>query len=399
MPDEIKPDAAGIKSASIASQSPRNPTAAEMAVKFSMDPEFAENPTPAHTPKGVVKIDPVDEPNRTIEPEHVDAPPKSNVKVESKKVESDGKPATLDDPTLKPIVPVKPVAAATAQKGVIEPIVPKGVEKKEFDYTGFNEGEVTILKNMSVQSREAVVKVLKENKELSKLKDGQYLQNPNAYTLDPQYTALQDDVFYYNKEAQHWQEQLIKIKNGEKWSGIQSWDKQGNPVYGPEQVPTHQAEEQARLMLNRCITATEGKQGELKQFAGKYKDRITNDSKAIRNEREVRFGWVKDPELLKGEVEIEPGLVKTVKDIREDLISLFPPYMRNTDAVEVAADLFVSLQIYGQEIRSLKAGGNIQAAIEEEKLKVEPSSKNGNTDTTGAVKGSPKKFTLAGMPT
>jgi hypothetical protein len=296
--------------------------------------------------------------------------------------------------------PAVPTPAPAPEKKGSEPIVPKGVagDKKEYDYTGFSDAEVTILKNMSVQSRDHVTKLMKENKELAKTKDGQFMQHPNAYTLDPQYSQLQEDVFYYNKETEYWQEQLAKVKNGDTWQPIKGWTKDGQPVAGEATPASAVAEEQIRLMMNRCYTATEAKQNELKQFAGNYKQRLTTDTKAINEERARRFGWVADPKILEATVEIEPGLVKTVKQVREDLISLFPPYMRNTQGVEVAADLFAALQIFGEENRALKAGKQVAEIKAEEVTRAEPTSRNSLVEGGGGRVNGVKEFSLAGLP-
>lgn len=405
MPDQIIPkEAAGTRSANAAAQIQREPTPAEKAIKFVKDDSLMDN-TPASTiPKDVVKIEPHLEPQRTQEPEHVDTP-KSNVKKENKpetaKAEPTGKEGTksvIESKKDNPATVIPPDKGAST----VQPIVPKGIDKKEFDYTGFSGDEQVILKNMSVQSREHVIKLMKENKELSKNKDASFLQHPSAYTLDPQYTTLQDDVKYADKEAEYWQEQLTRIKNGDTWKPIKGFKTiNGREVIetGDERPATHQAEEQARLMMNRCLLHSENKQQEIKQFTGKYKERLTSDNKAIQAERELRFGWVKNPEILKGQVEIEPGLIKTVQEIREDIISLFPPYMRNQIAVEVAADLFASLQIYGQELREAKANKQIEQVKEDEVTRAEPTSKTGGGSEETIKNGRVAKFTLAGLPT
>jgi hypothetical protein len=311
-------------------------------------------------------------------------------------VTDEGKPV-VPKAKIEPKVAFKPIDAP-AERHAPEPIVPKSTEKKEYDYTGFSPDEVTILKNMSVQSRDHVTKLMKENKELSKTKDAQFMQHPNAYTLDPAYSQLQEDVYYYNKETEYWQEQLTKVKNGEKWTPIKGWSKDGKPIAGAETDATPSAEEQIRLMMNRCYTATEGKQNELKQFTTNYKNRLAGDTKAIQEERAKRFGWVTNPAILDAPVEIEPGLTKSVKDIREDIISLFPPYMRNTQGVEVAADLFVALQIYGQENRELKSGKQVAEVRAEEVARAEPTSKNTATSDGRKVVNGVKEFSLAGLP-
>ena len=327
----------------------------------------------------------------------------ADLKEDVKKIEpATGEPLTkapADKEPLAPKVPkVEPAKAAAPAKTTPEPIIPKTASVKEFDYTGYSEAEVQVLKQMSTSAKDFTTKLIKENKELAKHKDSQFMQHPNAYTLDPTYSKLQEDVFYYGKETEYWQEQLARVKSGDTWQSITGWTKDGQPVAGDPQPASAAAEEQIRLMMNRCYTATEGKQHELRQFSTNYKQRLTSDVKAINDERAKRFGWVTNPEILKAQVEIEPGLSKSVADIREDLISLFPPYMQGTQGVEVAADLFVALQIFGQENRELKAGKQVAEIKAEEVTRAEPTSRNSAVVDSKGVVGKVKEFSLAGLP-
>jgi hypothetical protein len=331
----------------------------------------------------------------------------SELKGEVKDVNAPAAPV-LGEPAVKPPADKEPVKPKVAEpkvadpepksKPTIEPIVPKTTPVKEFDYTGYSEHEVQVLKQMSTSAKDFTIKLLKEKKDLEKHKDGQFMQHPNAYTLDPQYGKLQEDVYYYNKETEYWQEQLSKAKAGDTWQPLKGWTKDGQPVAGDPAPASASAEEQIRLMMNRCYTAVETKQNELKQFAGNYKQRLTTDTKAINEERAKRFGWVANPEILKAPVEIAPGLIKSVAEIREDLISLFPPYMQHTQGVEVAADLFAALQIYGQELREAKAGKQVAEVKAEEVARAEPTSKNGAVDSGRPTIGKVKEFSLAGLP-
>lgn len=87
-----------------------------------------------------------------------------------------------------------------------------------------------------------------------------------------------------------------------------------------------------------------------------------------------------------------------IQNISDYAMSLFPPYMRNTQGVEVAADLFAALQIYGQEIRELKAGKQVAEVRAEEVTRAEPTSRNTPVnDNKGRINGV-KEFSLSGLP-
>lgn len=285
-------------------------------------------------------------------------------------------------------------------KEEFKPIVPKSKDgPKEFDYTGYSQEETYMLKNMSIPAREKVIKLMQEKKDLEQYKNGQYLQHPDAYVLDPEFSKIQEDVIYYNKEAQYWQEQVIKIGNGEKWNPLTGFDKQGNPIVGAEQMPTPQAQEQARLNLNRLVNAAQTRERELQTFAGGYKQRIVQDRQLIQNERARRFGWVADPKIMDSTLTIDSGEEKSVKETRDLLINLFPPYMRNDIAVDVAADLFTAFQILAQENRELKSGQNIIQVQKKQEDLAEPTSASGGQKLeAGRQINGVKEFSLAGMP-
>lgn len=312
--------------------------------------------------------------------------------LEEPKVEPKKEEAKKAEPTAKTVEAPKVVPT---EEFVQKPIAPKSSkEAKEFDYSGFSQEEASALRQMSTGARDFALKVIKEKKELESQKGGQFMQHPNAYTLDPQFNILQEDVFYGNKEAAYWQDQLAKVKSGENWNPVTGWDKNGNPILGTEQTPTAVAEEQIRLMMNRCYQAVEVKQQELQQFVGTYKQRVQQDSSAIQAERVKRFGWVGNPEILKETVILDNGKEESVAEIRNTLINLFPPYMRNTAGVEVAADLFAAIQIYGQELREARAGKQTAEVQAKEITRAEPKSTAGAGKEVRGV----KEFSLAGMP-
>lgn len=316
---------------------------------------------------------------------------KVELKVEQKKEE------------VKPVIPTQQKIEETkkVETNEIKPIAPKQKgEVKEFDYTGFTQEEASALRQMSTTARDFTMKVLNERKELEKNKNGQYLQHPDAYVLDPQFSQLNEDVLYYNKEAQFWQEQVVKIGNGEKWTPLKAWDKQGNPILGPEQMPTPQAQEQARINMHRLINAAQSKEAELQNFASNYKNRIQQDNQAIQSERAKRFGWVADPRIMDSTLQIESGEEQSVKQVRDILINLFPAYRRNDVAVEVAADLFVAFQIQAEELRSLRAGTNVAQTQAKQVAMAEPTSTKGAAPANaGRTVNGVKEFSLAGLPT
>jgi len=359
---------------------PRDPSPEEMATEFSVTPEFSHSDTKVVDPKPVAKE--VSE-------------PKVDKSTEVPKVEV---PKTEDKPVRQKASEDKPVAASHE----IKPIMPLSALPKERNYEGFGPEEVQALKAMSNDAFALTSSLIKEKKELSKLKDASYLQHPLAYTLSPEFTKLQEDSYYLNAEGQYWRQQAINIAEGKEWAELKGWDAKGNPVMGPVQKPTTEAGKDADRLSLQLFTKAQGTQEQVQQFSGRFQQQIATDNQLIQQECAKRFGWVADPSLLDAKVS-NPGYgEKTIRQIRDDYTSLFPVYHRNSVGVQVGANLFAALQIYGQRIHELENNKQVAAVKEEEKALIEPTSKERPASKNGSAKGmggwEVKEFSLEGLP-
>ncbi len=255
---------------------PREPSAAELATEFTT-PDFMND-----SEAGEQKI--------------VPAEVKS---VEKKEAETIVKPVEA----IKPIVPAalkveakvevaKPAPTVEKSGAVpeIKPILPLAAQPKQRDYTGYSAEEVSVLKQMSNDAFNYTSKIIKEQKELSKLKDASYLQHPLAYTLSPEYGKLQEDSYYLNAEAQFWQQQVVAIQDGKEWFELKGWNKDGSPAVGAPQKPTTEAAENARKYSLHLFNKAQGVTEQVQQFSGRYKQQIDYDTQQIKNVLDVLGG-------------------------------------------------------------------------------------------------------------
>src|SRR6267378_910184 len=167
-------------------QSPRQPTADELKQKFEIepgDPDFIDSFKVEQLP--VKKVEEVEKKEEKKEELKKEEPKKEEVKIGSEVKEE-----------------TAPVIDLT------KPIVPAGTQPKQRDYTSFNAEETKILKAMSNEAFAYTSNLIKQNKELSGLKDASYLQHPNAYVLDPRFQEEQQNIQYFQQEAAYWQQQL-----------------------------------------------------------------------------------------------------------------------------------------------------------------------------------------------
>lgn len=381
---------------------PREPSATELATEFVADPSLLSESESSEQVVVDKKVE--SKPTEKKEVKEVDGKPISSAKPKEE-VKSTVSSATKDDKKVAEVKKEeKPVAAVP---GEVKPILPLSAQPKARDYTGFSAEEQSVLKAMSNEAFEYTTKLIKERKELSALKDASYLQHPQAYTLSPEYSKLQEEAYYLNAEAQFWQQQSLAIAEGKDWHALQSWDlKTGQPIVGPPQKASTEAGKNADRYALHLFNKAQGVNEQIQQFSGRYKQQVDSDNAAIQQECARRFGWVADPKLLDEKI-VNPAVgEKTIKQVREDFIGLFPIYHQNSVGVQVAAHLFAALQIYGQKIHELENNKQVAAVKEEEKTLIETTPKDQPTvqkEVNGHMAGQrgmweTKEFSTEGMP-
>jgi hypothetical protein len=293
---------------------------------------------------------------------------------------------------------LKPPAGSKPREG--EEVKPSN---GDIDIRKYSPQEQTVLKNMSVQSRRFVAEVLDKNKELAKRSDGQWFQHPNAYVLHPEFQQARSEVQAAEAEGNYWAEQLALAKEGKEVTPLIGFDEKGNPRYGPAIKPDEkgQVEEQLRIALTQCNQVANQRKGDLDKMKKNFKQVMDNDLQVINQERENRFEWVKDPELLKHSLTVDDGkggqIEKSIDQIRKDVTSLFPPYMSSHPAVQTSADLMVALIIARAELAEANNAKQVETIKEKEEERVEPSSEHRKADVKPSGKfGGVKSFSIEG---
>lgn len=275
----------------------------------------------------------------------------------------------------------------------------KGEEKKKADAVDYNDlpdNERENLKHMSAITRESYAKLFRENRDLKKNKESTYYQHPEAYTLHPDYRSALADISAAEQEGQYWLSQLELCKLGKPIRGLTGRDKNGNLVQGDEVPANDKIEEVLRSDMQKCFAVAEQRRGNVDTYKKNFQKSVQTDMVAIQTERANRFPWVADPKLLEYSIPTPDG-DKPIKQIRNDIISVFPGYMRNTPAVEACADLMVALVLSKAENEELKRGKQVAETKVEEATRVEPSSSaRGKADGNGKAIGGVSQFSLEG---
>lgn len=303
----------------------------------------------------------------------------SKTKVEAK-VEPTVKPVVEKTDTTKPITAAKSTTTPTSR-----------------DYTGYDDETVKAFKNMSDPAYQLMKKVVDERNNLVKTKQDSYLTHPEAYTLTPEYTELNNRAYYANAEREFWKQQLINVRAGKEWTGLQGFDpKTGKPVPTAPQKPSTEIEIELQNAMTRSEGLAQQIQQEGRQYTQQFKQRYEGDVVAMNAERAKRFGWVADPKGLDDKIALGGELgERTVKQVREDLLNMLPTYRRNDVLAELASDLFAGIQIYGARIRELEGQNAVVTEKKAEVLRAEPL---GDTNGGGSSKPKGLVFDMNGLP-
>lgn len=292
----------------------------------------------------------------------------------------DGTPQQTQQPQKKAdATKTVPQQKATTTTVSVKPGDAKGSDKG-FDYNGFTEDEVKLLKQMSNPAREYTAKVIREHRELKNGQPQAFYQHPEGYTLLPEYRKIGEDIDFASRELTFWKQQLINIRQGKDWHMLTGFDAQGNPMVRGPMKPTDEHE----IDVNNAVQVMMGtlqqynqRRDQLKQG---YSEQIKKDDAVLQAERAARFAWVNDPKQLDETISI-PGVGEVpLKKIGEDFEQLFAPYHRSSPLMGLCKDMFIALQIYGANIRGLQSQLDGGKKLATDAAEMEPSPETVNAE-------------------
>jgi hypothetical protein len=185
-------------------------------------------------------------------------------------------------------IPEAPTKEKKEEKKIIPTVLsPNAVKSRDEALEGFDDDVKSILKKTSndafnyvvpklrkLQQLEVEVPTLKKKlEEISSDKQvipQTWYEHPEAYTITPQYKELAATKTFVQNIANHWQEQLVKIKSGEAWEDlIQQAD--GQIVKVVREKPTTQDEVAVSTYLNRSLAQVSNLDSGIQSFATQFK--------------------------------------------------------------------------------------------------------------------------------
>lgn len=216
-------------------------------------------------------------------------------------------------------VEVKPeVKVESAKKPeVVAKVEPVKVEEKNKnqtgrDYTGFNPEEIEAFKRMSNDAFAYVRPRILENKKLSEvisakdkeianLKVGKqelpasYYEHPEGYMFSPEYEEVAKQADVFSNVKQHWQQQLIRIHKGEKWTPLKGMDKNGNLIPDAPREGTIEDQVNVQSFLQNSNNKLMEMQGQKGRIQAEFKARHNQASEIVRGAIKQNFAAYEQP--------------------------------------------------------------------------------------------------------
>jgi len=255
------------------------------------------------------------------------------------------------------------------------------------NYEDFDEAERPLLKQMSnaafekySKNRSEMVEAKQQLEDLrtktpdSKLPEN-FHEHPEAYTLSPEYREAAGNYSKAQTEYAHWKKQLISVRNGEPWQGIDGYNADGQMVAGKQGFKATQSSE---IDIESALQEAKNFMNQFGQQASHIQDNYSkiysqaNDM--LSSEQKKHFEWEENAEKLKTTVETPGGKSATIGDLKKGFFDAMPGNFQKHPVTNLASNLYVTLQLYASELGKLKKQLDISETNRKDSRRVEPRS-------------------------
>ena len=255
------------------------------------------------------------------------------------------------------------------------------------NYEEFDEAERPLLKQMSnaafekySKNRKEMVEAKQELEELrtktpdSKLPEN-FHEHPEAYTLSPEYREAAGNYSKAQTEYAHWKKQLINVRNGEPWQGIDGYNADGQMVAGKQGFKATQSSE---IDIESALQEAKNFMNQFGQQASHIQDNYSKiysqADDMLSSEQKKHFEWEENAEKLKTTVETPGGKSATIGDLKKGFFDAMPGNFQQHPVTNLASNLYVTLQLYASELGKLKKQLDISETNKKDSRRVEPRS-------------------------
>lgn len=246
--------------------------------------------------------------------------------------------------------------------------------------------------------KEASDTLKKQLEEASKNPKETFYNHPKGYMLTPEYQETSSKLEKAIYEVEFYKQQLNRVRNGQPWQAIHGYDDDGNPKFSPTYKATEQAADTLLTEINRITMSGQSIQQELEKLEKSHSDAVKQNNDTLLNERKKRFAWRQDEKLLDSDLEIEGYGKAKINKVISDFKQLFPAAYRDHPVTDVAADLFIALQMALGQSKTLEGKAKTEENLRKELLTTEPPI-NGEGLKTGKGASKVVEFDDDGMPT
>ena len=255
------------------------------------------------------------------------------------------------------------------------------------NYEEFDETERPLLKQMSnaafekySKNRNEMVEAKQQLEDLrakapdSKLPDS-FHEHPEAYTLSPEYREAAGNYGKAQTEYTHWKKQLINVRNGEPWQGIDGYNADGQMVAGKQGFKATQSSE---IDIESALQEAKNFMNQFGQQASHIQDNYSKiyseADDMLSSEQKKHFEWEENAEKLKTTVETPGGKSATIGDLKKGFFDAMPGNFQKHPVTNLASNLYVTLQLYASELGKLKKQLDISETNKKDSRRVEPRS-------------------------
>ena len=270
------------------------------------------------------------------------------------------------------------------EQAAVEPAQTKAEPR---NYDAFDESERPLLKQMSNAAFEKYAKNKRElseakaqldelNKQDSGVKMPENMhEHPEAYTLSHEYREAATNYSKAQSEFNHWKQQLINVRNGEAWQGIEGYDQNGQMVASKQ---AYQPTQSSEIDIESALQEAKNFMNQFGQQAAhiqqNYSDIYKNANTMLADEQKKYFEWEGDPEKLNTSIETPTGKPATIGQIKEGFFEAIPSNFKRHPVTNLASNLYVTLQLQSAELGKLKKQLDISATNKKDSRRVEPRS-------------------------
>ena len=255
------------------------------------------------------------------------------------------------------------------------------------NYEEFDEAERPLLKQMSnaafekySKNRKEMVEAKQQLEELrtkapdSKLPEN-FHEHPEAYTLSPEYHEAAGNYGKAQTEYAHWKKQLINVRNGEPWQGIDGYNADGQMVAGKQAFKATQSSE---IDIESALQEAKNFMNQFGQQASHIQDNYSKiysqADDMLSSEQKKHFEWEENAEKLKTTVETPGGKSATIGDLKKGFFDAMPGNFQKHPVTNLASNLYVTLQLYASELGKLKKQLDVSETNRKDSRRVEPRS-------------------------